>query len=54
MRAPAAYVFIALAIAVSPVAAVSGPLQEGRAAYERGDSAAALGLLGPLAEGGGA
>lgn len=39
-----------LAVALAPVVAVSGPLEEGRGAFERGDYAAALRLLGPLAE----
>ena len=31
-----------LAVALAPVVAVSGPLEEGRGAFERGDYAAAL------------
>ncbi len=50
MRALTAYVFsIVLAVALAPVAAVSGPLEDGRGAYERGDCAAALRWWRPLA-----
>ena len=50
MRAPTAFIFVALAIAVTPVAAVSGPLEDGLEAAESGDYATALKLLRPLAE----
>ena len=51
MRALTGAIFgVVLAVALTPVAAVSGPLEEGRGAFERGDYAAALRLLRPLAE----
>ncbi len=42
--------FIALAIMALAVPANAGPLEDGVAAYERGDYAAALKFLRPLAE----
>ena len=50
MGAPAAFVFIVLAVALAPLAAVSGPFEEGVDAYSSGDVAAAVGLWRPLAE----
>ena len=51
MRAPAAIVFgVVLAVAVTPVAAVSGPFEDVNDAFERGDYKTAVWLLRPLAE----
>ncbi len=51
MRAPKAIVFgVVLAVALTPVAAVSGPFEDGRGAYKSGDYATALRLWRPLAK----
>ena len=50
MRVPAAVIFGVLAVALTPVAAVSGSFEDGVDAYASGNYAAALGLWRPLAE----
>ena len=50
MGAPAAWIFVALAMALTLVAAVAGSFEEGVDAYSNGDYVAAVGLWRPLAE----
>ncbi len=55
MRAPAAvFIGIILGIALMPIVAVSGPLEDALDAYDSGDYATALRLWRPLAEQGNA
>ncbi len=51
MRAPAVVIFgVVLAVALTPVAAMSGPFEDGLKAYNVGDYGTAWRLLRPLAE----